>query len=287
MSQCQDCLTDGVHNDAMTLILSVVAGALIFPVLIFIGTATRLSAARREQRFAALRLVGATPRQVAVIAAVESTLAAVAGTAVGFALYLALRPAVATVPFTGERFFTGDLTLRPAQILAVALGVPVAAAVAARLALRRVSVSPLGVSRRVTPAPPRALRLLPLVAGLAELGWFVGRRPHTTTGQTEAYLTGFLLVMTGLVVAGPWITLVAARAVARRTSRPAALIAVRRLADDPKAGFRSVSGLVLALFVTSATVGIIGTINVNRGSLSGDPLTRQPCSTATCSTTRR
>ena len=60
--------------------LGVTAVALLFPVLVFIGTATRLSAARREQRFAAMRLVGATPRQISVVAAVESTVAAVAGT---------------------------------------------------------------------------------------------------------------------------------------------------------------------------------------------------------------
>ncbi|MEV7777568.1 FtsX-like permease family protein [Kitasatospora sp. NPDC088351] len=269
-----DCPGGGVRGDAMTLILSVVAGALIFPVLIFIGTATRLSAATREQRFAAMRLVGATPRQVSVISAVESTVAAVAGTAVGFALFFLLRPVVATVPFTGERFFTGDLTLTAVQVLGTVLGVPVAAAVAARFALRRVTISPLGVSRRVTPRPPRAWRLVPLLGGLAELAWFVDRRPETTDGQTAAYLTGFLVVMLGLVVAGPWLTMAAARAVALRTSRPATLIAVRRLADDPKAGFRSVSGLVLALFVTTATVCIIGTINENRGSLAGDPLTR-------------
>ncbi|MFD0526962.1 FtsX-like permease family protein [Kitasatospora arboriphila] len=269
-----DCPGAGVRGDAMTLILSVVAGALIFPVLVFIGTATRLSAARREQRFAAMRLVGATPGQVALISAVESTLAAVAGTAAGFALFAALRPLVAQVPFTGDRYFTDDLTLHVVQVLAVALGVPVAAAVSARLALRRVSVSPLGVSRRVTPRPPQAWRLLPLAAGIGELAWFVDRRPETTDGQTWAYLSGFVLVMLGLVVAGPWLTMAAARLVARRTSRPASLIAVRRLADDPKAGFRSVSGLVLALFVTSATVGIIGTINANRGVLSGDPQTR-------------
>ncbi|MCU7826386.1 FtsX-like permease family protein [Kitasatospora sp. DSM 101779] len=269
-----DCPGMGVRGDAMTLILSVVAGALIFPVLVFIGTATRLSAARREQRFASMRLVGATPGQVALISAVESTLAAVAGTAAGFGLFALLRPLVAQVPFTGDRYFTADLTLHAAQMLAVALGVPVAAAVSARLALRRVSVSPLGVSRRVTPRPPRGWRLVPLAAGIGELAWFVDRRPQTTDGQTWAYLSGFVLVMLGLVVAGPWLTMAAARLVARRTSRPASLIAVRRLADDPKAGFRSVSGLVLALFVTSATVGIIGTINANRGVLSGDPLTR-------------
>src|SRR5215471_19707698 len=49
----------GISAAGMDLILSVVACALLFPVLIFIGAATRLSAARREQRFAAIRLVGA------------------------------------------------------------------------------------------------------------------------------------------------------------------------------------------------------------------------------------
>ncbi|WP_225839799.1 FtsX-like permease family protein [Streptomyces sp. NK08204] len=272
-SQCWD---NAVRGDAMTLVLSVVAGALIFPVLIFIGTATRLSAATREQRYAAMRLVGATPRQVSVISAVESTLAAVAGTAVGFGLYFALRPVVATVPFTGQRFFTADLTLTGLQALGVALGVPVAAAIAARLALRRVTISPLGVTRRVTPRPLRAWRLVPLLAGLGELAYFafLGHRPPTSNGQVAAYLTGFLVVMLGLVIAGPWLTMAASRAVARRTSRPGTLIAVRRLADDPKAGFRAVSGLVLALFVTTATVSIIGTINHYRGTLSGDPQTR-------------
>ncbi|MFJ9949487.1 FtsX-like permease family protein [Kitasatospora sp. NPDC091207] len=275
-SACDDdCYGQGVRGDAMTLILSVVAGALIFPVLIFIGTATRLSAATREQRFAAMRLVGATPRQVSVISAVESTAASVIGTVVGFGLYVALRPLVATVPFTGDRFFAADLSLGALQAAGVALGVPVAAALAARFALRRVTISPLGVTRRVTPRPPSARRLVPLLLGLAELGYFVDNRPPTTNGQTAAYLTGFLLVMLGLVIAGPWLTMAAARTVARRTSRPATLIAVRRLADDPKAGFRSVAGLVLALFVTTATVCVIGTIDENRGALSGDPGTRK------------
>jgi hypothetical protein len=270
----EDCPASGVRGDALTLIFSVVAAALVFPVLMFIGSATRLSAATREQRYAAMRLVGATPRQVAVISTVESTVAAGAGLAVGFGLFFVLRPLVATVPFTGDRFFTADLTLTALQAVVVALGVPVAAALAARLALRRVTISPLGVTRRVTPRPPQAWRLFVLVAGLGELAFFLGRRPASTNGQAAAYLTGFLLVMLGLVVAGPWLTMTAARAGARRARRPATLIAARRLADDPKAGFRSVSGLVLALFVTTATVSIIGTINVDRGSLAGDAQTR-------------
>jgi hypothetical protein len=42
---------------------------------------------RREQRAAAMRLVGARPRQIALIAAVESTVAAAAGVAAGFGLF--------------------------------------------------------------------------------------------------------------------------------------------------------------------------------------------------------
>jgi len=48
---------------------------------------------------------------------------------------------------------------------------------------------------------------------------------------------------------------------ARRTSRPGTLIAARRLADNPKAGFRAVSGLVLALFITTVAVALITTQN--------------------------
>ncbi|MEE6257857.1 ABC transporter permease [Plantactinospora sonchi] len=263
-SDCDGCYV-GLNADAMTLVLSVVAAALLFPVLIFIGTATRLAATRREQRFAAMRLVGATPPQITGISAVESTVAAIVGTVVGFGLFLLLRPGLAAIPFTGERFFTTDLSLDAVDVLWVGLGIPLGAVVASWLALRRVRISPLGVSRRVTPKPPRPWRLIPLVAGLAELAYFIGRRPDSTDGQIAAYISGFLLTLTGLVLAGPWLTMLGARVLAGRASRPAPLIAARRLSDDPRAGFRSVSGLIVALFVTSVATGTITTFVANRG----------------------
>src|SRR5215475_5293033 len=93
-SSCGGYCQVGINANGIDLVLSVVACALLFPLLMFIGTATRLAATRREQRFAAMRLVGATPRQISVIATVESTVAAVAGVAVGFALFFALRDPV-------------------------------------------------------------------------------------------------------------------------------------------------------------------------------------------------
>jgi len=256
----------GINSTFIDLILSVVALALLLPVLIFIATATRLSAARREQRFAAMRLVGARPRQISVIAAVESTVAAVAGVAAGFGLFFVLRVPLAAIPFTGQPFFPAELSLSLPDILAVAIGVPAAAAVVARVALRRVNISPLGVTRRVTPRAPRAWRVLPLLAGLADLGFFVVHgRPTSLPGQVRAFVPAFALIMIGLVTAGPWLTMAGARVMARRTSRPGALIAARRLADDPRAGFRAVSGLVLALFITTVAVAVITTQNTKRG----------------------
>jgi hypothetical protein len=250
----------GIESSGIDLILSVVALGMLTPVLIFIATATRLSAARREQRFAAMRLAGATRKQVSLLAAVESTAAAVLGVAAGFGIFFLLRTPVAGIPFFGEPFFPGQLSLSPADILAVAIGVPMAAVAAARLALRRVHISPLGVARRTTPKPPRARRTLPLLAGLAELGFFAVRGGQLSIGaETQVLGSGFLLIIVGMVIAGPWLTMVVARVMARRTSRPSALIAARRLADDPRTAFRAVSGLVLALFITTVAVVAITT----------------------------
>ena len=196
--------------------------------------------------------------------------AAVAGVAAGFGLFFALRPVVAGIPITGQPFFPGDLSLSLADILLIAIGVPVLAVAAARIALRRVQISPLGVSRRVTPAPPRAWRVIPLLAGIGVLAYFAAAgHPRTTGGQTLAFFPGFLLLTVGLVTAGPWLTMAGARVLARSARRPAALIAGRRLADNPRAAYRAVGGLILALFVASVATGVIVTLVADHGAPAG------------------
>jgi FtsX-like permease family protein len=255
-------LDPGGGVKTIDLILSVVALAILIPVLIFIATATRLSAARREERFAAMRLVGATRRQVSLLAATESTVAGILGVAVGFGIFFLLRIPVAGISFIGQPFFPAELTLSLRDVLVVAIGVPVFAAVAARLALRRVHISPLGVARRATPEPPRAWRVVPLLAGLAELGfWVIHGHPASNGGEIQGFGSSFLLIIVGLFIAGPWLTMAAATVMARWTSRPSTLLAASRLADDPRAAFRAVSGLVLALFITTVAVVAIATQN--------------------------
>ena len=283
LANCYACQNSIGSGPVLEFILAGGAVALLLPVLILIATASRLSAARREERFAAMRLVGATPRQVSVISAVEATVAAVAGEALGFALFFLIRPLLYHVPFTGAPLAPGDLSLSGIDVALVVIGVPIAAIVSARLALRRVQISPLRVSRRVTSAPPRIFRVIPLLAGIAVLAYFdAAGKPGETGGQLLELLAGFVLLVVGLVLAGPWITTAGARLMANRASRPATLIAGRRLLDNPKAAFRFVSGLVIALFVTSAMIGALSSIadasTIGGGSAGTETLADLFCS---------
>jgi hypothetical protein len=280
-SSCFNCHSGTGSGPVLQWILAGGAVALLLPVLILIATASRLSAARREERFAAMRLVGATPHQISVIAAVEATVAALAGVAVGFALFYLFRPLLIHVPFTGAPFTQGDLSLRWADVVLVVIGVPIAAVVSARLALRRVQISPLGVSRRASSAPPKIVRVVPLLAGIALLAYFdAAGKPGSNGGQILELLVTFVLVVVGLVLAGPWLTKMGSRLMASRSNRPATLIAGRRLLDNPKAAFRSISGLVIALFVASAAIGALGSIvavSSQGGSAGTDTLADSFC----------
>jgi hypothetical protein len=253
---------------------AMVAGGLLFPLLTLIGTATRLAAARREERFAAFRLVGATPRQVGVVASVEAFAGAAVGAVVGIAIFQPLQPFVARVAVTGSRYFPSTVTPTTAEYVAVLLGVPIAAVGAAVWSLQRVRISPLGASRKATPSPPSAARLVPLVLGVAlfiAAPFVLAPQQKTApTGQQYAslnpgllpvLLAAELLTMVGLFMSGPWLTMQAARLVAKSANGASGLLAARRLADNPRAAFRSVGGLVLAAFVGTAIAGIVPAIN--------------------------
>jgi len=285
-ANCYACQNAVGSGPVLQFILAGGAVALLLPVLILIATASRLSAARREQRFAAMRLVGATPRQVAVISAVEAVVAAVAGVAVGFALLFVFRPLLYRVPFTGAPLAEGDLSLHWLDVVLAVIGVPVAAVVSARLALRRVQISPLGVNRRAASRPPRSVRIMPLLAGSAVLAYFdAAGKPGAIGGQLLELLVGFVLLVVGLVLAGPWFTTAGSRLMTKRANRPATLIAGRRLLDNPKAAFRFISGLVIALFVASAMIGALSSIaaasSSGGGSAGRDTLADPFCSFST------
>lgn len=228
--------------------------AVLFPVLILISTAARLAAARREERFAALRLAGATPGDISVIASVDSVVSALLGVVAGAGLFLAVRPAAADAALTGTRYFAGTVTPTIWGYLGLLVAVPLTAAIASQLTLRRVQASPLGVTRRATPPPPSAWRLAPLAAGIVL--FIAGALATSGKGIGVAMYPGLLVTMTGLVIGGPWLTAALARLCGRVLNGASPLLATRRLADDPRAAFRAVRGLVLAVFL-GTVVGVL------------------------------
>ncbi|MEV0822038.1 FtsX-like permease family protein [Nonomuraea rubra] len=271
------------NTDLFRFGFAVAAIGLFVPLLVLVNAATRLAAARREARFAAFRLAGATSRQVNVLAAVEAALGAFLGALLGAALVQLVRPAVALVRVTGPRFFPELVTPALWQYAAVLAGVPILSACTALWSLRRVRISPLGAARKAAGRPPRAWRVIPLPAGLA---LFAGPVFRGGDREPDALLAGaaVALIMIGLILAGPWLTMLAARLAARVTGGAATLLAAQRMAADPKTAFRSVSGLVLAVFLGTAIAGIVpavvsGQQAVAGGALNGvlrAPLTHQP-----------
>jgi len=233
--------------------------AFVFPILILVGTATRLAAARREERYAALRLVGSTSRQISVISSVDAVVSALLGTILGIGIFTLLRPALADTAITSARYFYNEVTPTAAGYLAVLVVVPAASAMSSLLSLRRVRISPLGVSRRVTPPAPTAWRIAPLLAGIVLL--IVGLDLTTAKSIGAPSFPGLIVILIGLVVGGPWLTARAARLFGRLITGTSSLLAARRLADNPKAAFRSVSGLVLAVFLGTVVAGLLPAIN--------------------------
>jgi hypothetical protein len=238
--------------------------AVVFPMLVLISTATRLAADRREERFAALRLVGGTPGDIRIVAAVEAMISAFLGAVLGTLIFLLARPALAGAALVGTEYFESDLTPTVAGYVAMLVGVPIAASVAALVSLRRVQISPLGVARRATPRPPKFWRLVPLVIGLGVFVYGLSTTRRNSIGA-PAY-PGLLLTMVGLVIAGPWLTAWAARLFGRATRGSSALLATRRLADNPRRAFRAVTGLVLAVFLGTMVGLIVPAVNTTEAT---------------------
>ncbi|QOV33183.1 ABC transporter permease [Streptomyces ferrugineus] len=231
-------------TDQGTVLLGVVL--LVMPVVVLASAAGRLGAARREQRLAALRLAGATPRQILAMTAAESAGVGAAGALSGALAYTALLPALAALPYGVGGWYTGQLWVGLPWLAAVVAAVTALITVSAVTMLRRVATSPLGVAQQANPHRTRAIRLLLFVAVLFCIWATTGKGGQLKTQQLLALLA---LFYGAFWLFGPWVVDRLGRIVGRRAKRPATLLAARRLSDDPRGAWRTVSGLVLAGFV--------------------------------------
>ncbi|TDB78353.1 ABC transporter permease [Micromonospora sp. KC723] len=233
-------------------------GLLVVPVLVLAAASGRLGAARREQRLAGLRLAGATPRQILAMTGAEAFAVGAAGAMAGAAAYGLLLPLVARVPYGVGAWYPGDLWVGPAYLIAMIVLIAGVIAVSAMSALRRVAMAPLGVARQADPQRTRTARL---VVFLVAAG-YIGVRASQGNLGIGGTLTLMLLCYGAYLTLGPWVVDRLGRIIGRFARRPAMLLAARRLSDDPRGAWRTVSGLVLAGFVAGfcsvAQLGAIG-----------------------------
>ncbi|WP_345569678.1 FtsX-like permease family protein [Streptomyces plumbiresistens] len=218
---------------------------LAMPVVVLSSAAGRLGAARREQRLAALRLAGATPRQILTMTAVEAAAVGAAGALTGALAYVALLPVLAEVPYGVGGWYTDQLWVGLPWCAAVVAGVTVLLTVSAVSMLRQVATAPLGVAQEANPRRTRWIRFALFAVALLYIWQSAG------SGELSSRQA---LVLLGLFYGtfwlfGPWVVDRLGRIVGRFARRPATLLAARRLSDDPRGAWRTVSGLVLAGFV--------------------------------------
>ncbi|WP_190188001.1 ABC transporter permease [Streptomyces minutiscleroticus] len=224
---------------------------LLVPVLGFLGQCARIGAVHRDRRLAGLRLAGAAPGRVRRIAALETGLACMAGTAVTavFGALLLLR------------FWHRPPLVLWAGFAAVALCVPVLASLVGAVALRRVVASPLGWVRRERGVRGRGralalvLPVLPLgAAGLLQLVRGPGA-PSSSLSPVLAVFGAVALTGVGAVGTAGATARATGRWLGRRTGGPAVLIAAARLRADPWAAARTHAAVLL---VTVVGVGFVG-----------------------------
>ncbi|MEU0877858.1 FtsX-like permease family protein [Lentzea sp. NPDC005914] len=219
---------------------------LLFPVLVFVGVATRLAAAQRDRRLAALRLVGAAASRVRLIASGETLVGAVAGLLFGIGFFFAVRPLADDVSIPELALFPGDLLPTPELTAVVLVAVPVLAVLTSLFAMRRTIIEPLGVVRHQKPVRRRLWwRLIPAIGGIALLASQFGDIGEKDKPFQFAVISGVVLLMLGIPVLLPWLV---ERAVNwMRGATPALQLAVRRLQLDAGTAARIVGGVAVVL----------------------------------------
>ena len=247
--------------------LAVIALALlVVPLVSLGGAAARLSARRRDDRLATLRLLGATPAVVSALAVIESAVLAAVGAVAGVVVYLAIVPLLGLIEFRGEPLGASGVLLPWPVLVAVPFGIAALAALSAVLGLRQVVISPLGV--RTRQEAPR-LHWVRVVVGVGVVALAFGVMAVLRVAPTAMVILGMLAFAFGASLAvlnliGPWVIRLVASGQAKRAKTPARLLAARTVLESPKGAWRQVGGVAMTSFMAVfagtgvAVLGVMG-----------------------------
>lgn len=259
---------------------------LCVPVLGFVGQCSRVGAPARDRRLATFRMAGATPGDVARIVAAETALAAGVGAVLGLGVYACGRALIGgrvigtyTATTTTQlspgilarsvQTRTGPILRLPTDVLPpgwllamIVVAIPAGAVLFSQLALRTVAFNPTSVTHRATPRTPRLLPIVLFGVGITGLAAFTaiarvsGLDHRNTPVRVLVILALFIATGIGLTTGAATIAARSGAYLADRASRPALLIAGRRLAAQPFQASRSNAVLLLVVVITGAVQGV-------------------------------
>ncbi|QIM15975.1 permease [Leucobacter insecticola] len=224
---------------------------LVMPLLSLGAAAARLSARRRDDRLAILRLLGATGRSTAGLAVIEASGIAFLGALLGVAVAYAVSPLVGLIQFRGEALGASGVALPPWVAAVLVAGVTLVAAASALLSLRRVIISPLGVAiKQSAPKAPWLQALIAVAAILVVSMVINGITAFNGFGAMVAALgISFAVTLFAIDLIGAWVLSMFGKFKARRARTPADLLSARLILESPRAAWRQVSGVAMSSFM--------------------------------------
>ncbi len=231
---------------------------LTLPSLLLLHQAVRLGTAARERRLASLRLAGATPGEVRRLGAIEVGFPALAGSLLGLVVYGLLRwffgGAASPGAFgTGLRLVPSTVAPTWWQFLIVVVGVTALGVAVGLLASRRVVVTPMGITRRQAPPPPRPWGLVLMALGVALVPLLL----RFEIDSTVAGSIGVAFVVLGVVSLASWAAYRVGRFAESRVTSAPALLAARRLVAEPRPTGRAAAAVGGIALVAGGSAAVL------------------------------
>ena len=276
----------GTKNTAHTLqplylMLAWVSGFLLLTPLFTLGaSAARLSARRRDDRLATLRLLGASTRRLTLYTMLDSVIYAAVGFVLGFIVYLILVLPFGMLRFQNIPLGPENMLLPPPIVLVCGFVSLIIAATSSLFGLSKVTISPLGVRTR-SDKPSLGKRTLILGGVLLVVG-FIGAIASQVIMNLAADSMGangfvlvlviaimfglpILLTMLAVDLIGGFVVGLYARIRVRTARTPATLLAYRSILESPRTAWRQVSGVAMTTFIAAFMGPILGMVNSASG----------------------
>ncbi|QIK84663.1 FtsX-like permease family protein [Sanguibacter sp. HDW7] len=270
-------------TDAARAGLAVLLAVVLLPLGILLVIVGRLSAATRDRRLAALRVLGLGPWRTRAVGAAEAGMLAGAGAIVGAALASAIAPLVPTVVVPGGSL-TDPLRVSPLGALAVVVGLVVLAALASTAGTWRLTTTPLAQRSTSTRRLPLPWALAPLGAGLLLTGWVALGMPGTVKTMEDGSIVGGIVRLGDVrtssapvsLAVGACILLLAVGAayvpalltawsagLLVRSGRTAAVLGGRGVQTEPTSVSRVVASVGVVVLLATCAAGYLGTLNTD------------------------